>query len=91
MSSAPRVCPEISGTAETIRSVADTARITATEPAGALVGSLSTHAGLATANTRADERVGSPRQTNSESRTVINEGPDPPHSSPVFIEGISVR
>ena len=52
------VCAEISGTAETIRSVADAARIAAAEGASALVRSLSAHAGLATANARADKLIG---------------------------------
>ena len=73
VSSAPCVCSEISGAAEAVRSVADTARITATEGTGALVGSLSTHAGLATANARPDKLTGA-RLTVSVGRAVIQVG-----------------
>ena len=52
------VCAEISGTAEAVRSVADAARIAAAEGASALIRSLSTHAGLATADARTDEFIG---------------------------------
>ena len=54
---------EISGTAEAIRSVAHTARIAATEGTSALVGSLSSHAGLATTNARTDKLIGTARLT----------------------------
>ena len=74
MSSVPCVCSEIGGAAEAVRSVADTARITATERAGALVGSLSAHAGLATANARTDKLVGTARLTISVGRAVIQVG-----------------
>ena len=49
---------EISGTAEAVCSVANAARIAAAEGASALIRSLSTHAGLATANARADKLIG---------------------------------
>lgn len=74
MSSVPCVCSEIGGAAEAVRSVADTARITATERAGALVGSLSAHAGLATANARTDKLIGTARLTISVGRAVIQVG-----------------
>lgn len=64
---------EISGTAEAVRSVADTARIAATEGTSTLVGSLSAHAGLATANARADKLTGA-RLTVSVGRAVIQVG-----------------
>ena len=65
---------EISGTAESVRSVADTARIAATEGPSALVGSLSAHAGLATTNARADKLIGTARLTVSVGRAVIQVG-----------------
>ena len=74
MSSAPCVRSEISGTAEAVRSVADTARIAATERAGALVGSLSSHAGLATTNARTDKLTGTARLTISVGQAVIQVG-----------------
>jgi hypothetical protein len=49
---------EISGTAEAVCSVANTARIAATEGASALIRSLRAQAGLATADARADEFIG---------------------------------
>ena len=52
------VCAEISGTAEAVCSVANTARIAAAEGTSVLVRSLSAHAGLATADARADESIG---------------------------------
>ena len=64
---------EISGTAEAIRSVADTARIAAAEGTSALVRSLSAHAGLATTNARTDEVIGTARLTISMNRVR------PPH------------
>ena len=62
---------EISGTAESVRSVADTARIAATEGASALVRSLSAHAGLATTNARADKLIGTARLTVTVNRVRI--------------------
>ena len=58
MSTTSGACAEISGTAEAVRSVADAAWIAASEGASALVRSLSAHAGLATANARADKLIG---------------------------------
>ena len=66
------ICTEISGTAEAIRSVADVARIAATEGTSALVRSLSAHAGLATANARADELIGTARLPISVNRVRIH-------------------
>lgn len=63
---------EIGGAAEAVRSVADTARIAATEGASALVGSLSAHAGLATANARTDELIGTARLPISVNRVRIH-------------------
>lgn len=65
---------EISGATEAIRSVADAARIAAAEGASALVRSLSTHAGLATANARADELIGTARLAISVGWAVIQIG-----------------
>ena len=63
---------EISGATEAIRSVANAARITATEGASALVRSLSAHAGLATANARTDELIGTARLPISVNRVRIH-------------------
>ena len=49
---------EISGTTEAVCSVANTAWIAAAEGASAIVRALSAHAGLATANARADKLIG---------------------------------
>ena len=65
---------EISGATEAIRSVANAARIAAAEGASALVRSLSAHAGIATANARADELIGTARLTVSVGRAVIQVG-----------------
>ena len=65
---------EISGATEAIRSVAHAARIAATEGASALVRSLSAHAGLATANARTDELIGTARLTVSVGWAVIQVG-----------------
>lgn len=65
---------EISGATEAIRSVAHAARIAATEGTSALVRSLSTHAGLATGNARADELIGTARLTVSVGWAVIQVG-----------------
>ena len=65
---------EIGGAAEAVRSVADTARIAATEGTSTLVGSLSAHAGLATTNARADKLIGTARLTVSVGRAVIQVG-----------------
>lgn len=65
---------EISGATEAIRSVAHAARIAATEGTSALVRSLSTHAGLATANARTDELIGTARLTVSVGWAVIQVG-----------------
>ena len=65
---------EISGATEAIRSVAHAARIAATEGTSALVRSLSTHAGLATANARTDKLIGTARLTVSVGRAVIQVG-----------------
>ena len=63
---------EISGAAEAVRSVADTARIAATEGTSALVGSLSAHAGLATTNARTDKLIGTARLPISVNRVRIH-------------------
>ena len=63
---------EISGATEAIRSVANAARITATEGTSALVRSLSAHAGLATANARTDELIGTARLPISVNRVRIH-------------------
>ena len=65
---------EIGGAAESVRSVADTARIAAAEGTSALVGSLSAHAGLATTNACADKLIGTARLTVSAGRAVIQVG-----------------
>ena len=63
---------EISGATEAIRSVADAARIAATEGASALVRSLSSHAGFTPANARADELIGTARLAISVNRVRIH-------------------
>ena len=68
------VCAEISGTAEAVCSVANTARIAAAEGTSVLVRSLSAHAGLATANARTDKLIGTARLTISVGRAVIQVG-----------------
>lgn len=65
---------EISSATEAIRSVADAARIAATEGASALVRSLSAHAGFTTANARTDKLIGTARLAISVGWAVIQVG-----------------
>jgi hypothetical protein len=58
MSTTSGACAEISGTAKAVRSVADAARIAASEGASALIRSLRAQAGLAAADARADKLIG---------------------------------